>query len=335
MSLSGSRSYREVLITGGAGLIGTHMVRHAVEQGVRIVVLDDLSSPCRLAPRPEPHPMVEFVHGSVCDRETLEPLIERCDAVVHLAAVVGVKRVLLDPLRGLDVNTNGTENVLKLATRLGRRVLYTSSSEVYGRGWHTPFSETDHPVLGPPSVSRWSYALSKLHGEVLGFELANKHGFSFIATRMFNVVGPGQRSDQGMVLPSFVEAVLAGKPIQLYLPGTQRRCFMHASDAARLLWQLLVEGPDKPTVVNVGSDVPITMLELAEQVRSILGAGRIEAVEPTTVMPPGFEEVNDRVPDLRVLRSIVGDQPCIPLDRIIRDVAAFTAQGKERLPLVG
>jgi len=317
-------------VTGGAGFLGSHLCRLLSDACVQTAVLDDLSSPAGPGVAPAASiPGVELVTGSVCDAALVDRLVAGCEAVVHLAAVVGVRRVLEDPVRTLDVNIGGTTNVLEAAARHGRRVVYTSSSEVYGRGVRLPFTESDPLVMGPPHVSRWTYALSKLHGEMMGFELSRRDGMPFVAARMFNVVGPGQRADQGMVLPRFAQAALAGRPLQVHAPGTQRRCYLHAADAARILWRLLCEGPDGPLVVNVGSTQTASVLELAHRIRELARSDSpVDLVEAAEVMPPGFEEVSERVPSLDVLRSLLGAESLVPLEDTLREIveAARTAR---------
>ncbi len=311
-----------VLITGGAGFIGSHLSAYAFAQGARVVVLDDLSSP------PGPGivsgaelPGIEFMHGDVRDAELVDRLVEACDVVVHLAAVVGVRRVLEDPLRCIEVNDKGSTSVLYAAARHGRPVLYGSSSEVYGGGGPAPFREDGPLLIGPPGVARWVYASGKLHGEMLGFSLARAKGLPFMAVRMFNIAGVGQSAEQGMVLPSFVRWALAGEPLCVFSPGTQRRSFMYVGDAVRIIWQLLgLIGPE-PRVLNVGNPRPTAIVALAGRVKALSGsASPVTVVDPATVLPAGFGEILDRVPDCERLHDLVGEVCHTPLDTIIAEV---------------
>lgn len=330
------RAFDHVLVTGGAGFIGSHLVPLLTGMGARVTVLDDLSSPAAPGVRPVSElPGVRLVQGSVCDARLVEQLVSECDGVVHLAAVVGVRRVLENPLRTLAVLTEGTTHVLHAATRHRRRVVYTSSSEVYGRGVALPFSESDAVLLGPPHAARWTYAVGKLHGEMLGLQLARREGLSFLAARMFNVAGPGQRADQGMVLPSLAAAAVAGRPLVVHAPGTQRRCYTHVADAAHLLLRLLVEVMEESVLVNVGSEQVASTAELAARVVAHAGtAAPVHFVDPAEVMPPGFEDIPHRAPNLAVLDRLLGAREYRSLDTIVADAVAAARQARSGTPAV-
>jgi UDP-glucose 4-epimerase len=311
-----------VLITGGMGFIGRHLSQAAITAGAEVTVLDDASSPAG-AGSPPLHSDIRTISGSVLDRDVVARAVTGADLVFHLAAIVGVHRVLEDPLLTLAVNTDGASNVLHAAAAAGAKVVYTSSSEVYGAGDGRPFSEDDVLHLGPAHISRWSYAVSKLHGEMLGLALAQQLGLRFVAARMFNVVGPGQRADQGMVLPRFVEAALAGQPLTLDAPGTQQRSLLHVTDAAALLWKLGQRAGQQPVIVNVGSPHIVTMRELADQVvRACHSASPIVLTNAQERLPAGFAPVNVRVPDLSRLQSLVGPLALQSLQAIVADTVA-------------
>lgn len=318
-----------VLITGGMGFIGRHLSQAAIDAGADVTVLDDASSPAG-AGSPPLHPAVRTVTGSVLDHAVVSRAIQGMDLVFHLAAVVGVQRVLQDPLLTLAVNTDGAGVVLHTAAAAGAKVVYTSSSEVYGAGDGRPFSEDDVLHLGPAHVSRWSYAVSKLHGEMLGLALAQQQGLRFVAARMFNVVGPGQRADQGMVLPRFVEAALAGEPLTLDAPGTQQRSLLHVADAAGLLWKLGLRSGHDPVIVNVGSPHIVTMRDLADQVvQACQSTSPIVLTNAQERLPAGFAPVNVRVPDLARLQALVGPLALRSLQTIVADtVAAYEPVAK-------
>ena len=311
-----------LLITGGAGFVGSHLSAYALAQGARVVVLDDLSSP------PGPGlvsgaelPGVELMHGDVRDAELVDRLVASCDAVVHLAAVMGIRPVLEDPVRCMEVNDGGTNSVLYAAARYGRPVLYASSSEVYGGGGLTPFREDGSLTVGPPDVARWVFASTKLHGEMLGFSLARRGDLPFLAVRLFNIAGAGQRADQGVVLPTFVEWALAGEPLCVFAPGTQRRSFMYVGDAVRVLWELLSLIGPKPQVVNLGNPKPIAIIALAGRVKNLSrSVSPVSVVDPSAVMPDAFGGDLDRVPDCGRLHDLVGVVEHTPLDRIITEV---------------
>ncbi|MCB9521028.1 MAG: NAD-dependent epimerase/dehydratase family protein [Myxococcales bacterium] len=328
--MSASHRFSRVLITGGEGFVGSHLAAHALAAGAEVTTLDDGSSigGTGVPQHTMPGARLTAVRGSVLDRDCVNALVADADAVFHLAARVGVRRILVDPLATLDVNTIGTQNVLEACADRGVPVLYTSSSEVYGHGACVPFTESDPILLGSPDQTRWGYAVSKLHGELLGFALAAHRGLPFVAVRLFNVVGPGQRADQGMVLPRFVASAVAGEPIVVHGPGTQRRSFIHAADVADALWSLLGSHEGPAELVNVGSGDWISIHDLAERVRSVVGSeSPIRIVDPDRVMPHGFVEVTDRWPNLERLRARVGQRQLVPLDTIIGQIAAATRAG--------
>ena len=312
-----------VLVTGGAGFIGSHLVELLLKDGHRVVALDDLSTG---SPRNVQHligqPGFRFERGSVLDRERCQQAIAEADVVVHLAAAVGVKLVVEQPIDTIARNVRGTEHVLEGALRHGRKVFLASTSEVYGK--ETPagspvFRETDDVTLGPSM--RWSYACSKALDEYLGRAYHQTKGLPVVIGRLFNTVGPRQTGAYGMVIPRFVDWALAGQPIQVYGDGLQVRVFGHVHDTVRALWALMNEPRAEGQVVNIGGVEPVTMLELAQRIKELT-----QSASPIVLIPyeqaygAGFEDIRLRVPDLARLQELIGYRPTFSLDAILRDM---------------
>jgi len=312
-----------VLVTGGAGFIGSHLVELLLKQGHRVIAFDDLSTSTR---RNIEHligePGFRFEVGSVLDRERCQRVIARADVVVHLAAAVGVKLVVEQPIETIDRNVRGTEHVLEGAQRYGCKVFIASTSEVYGKETRpgvSVFRETDDVTLGVSM--RWSYACSKALDEYLARAYHQSKGLPVVIGRFFNTVGPRQTGAYGMVLPRFVDWALAGQPLQVYGDGGQVRVFTHVHDAVRAMWALMNEPRAEGEVVNIGGVEPVTMLELAQRVKALAGsASEIILVPYDKAYGPGFEDIRARVPDLTKIQNLVGYRPEIPLDAILRDM---------------
>ena len=322
-----------VLVTGGAGFIGSHLCEALRARGDEVVALDDLStgrSENLRALRGDPG--FELVRGSVLDAGLVEGLVERVQGVFHLAARVGVRLVLEQPSATLETNVVGTRNVLGAATRHGTRVLFASSSEVYGRNDHPPFAE-DAPLLpGATREPRWSYALSKAMGEALAFAHAREHGLAHLVVRFFNVAGPRQRGDFGMVLPRFVGAALAGLPLEVHGDGRQTRSFLHVSDALERLLALWDEPRARGQVVNVGGAEEVSILALAERVRAACASSSPLVHRP--YREAYGSEVRDfrrRVPDLRRLEGLIGRRPVRSLEALVAELVQRERAGQEAL----
>jgi UDP-glucose 4-epimerase len=317
------RERPSVLVTGGAGFIGSHLVELLLGQGHSVVAFDDLSTGNR---RNIQHligrPGFRFEAGSVLDREECHRAIAQTDVVVHLAAAVGVKLVVEQPIETIDRNVRGTEHVLEGAHRYGRKVFIASTSEVYGketRPGTAVFRETDDITLGVSM--RWSYACSKALDEYLARAYHQSKGLPVVIGRFFNTVGPRQTGAYGMVIPRFVEWALAGLPIQVYGDGGQVRVFTHVRDAVRAVWALMNEPRAEGEVVNIGAAEPVTMLDLARRIKSLTGsASEIALVPYEKVYGRGFEDIRTRVPDLTKIQRLIGYRPEIPLDAILRDM---------------
>src|SRR5580658_6590385 len=264
---------KRILITGGAGFIGSHLCERLLNDGHSVIALDDLSTGylrniAALTGKPE----FQFVRGSVEDEATVNILMSQCDAVFHLASAVGVQLIVDEPVRTIRTTIHGTEVVLEAANRYGRPTLITSSSEVYGKGARVPFSEDDDVVMGATRQSRWCYAYSKGIDEFLGLAYHKQYDLPVRIARLFNTVGPRQVGMYGMVLPRFVEAALSNHPIQVYGDGKQTRCFCHAVDVVDALARLAESPAAIGQVFNLGSDEEVSINELAKRVIQLAGS---------------------------------------------------------------
>jgi UDP-glucose 4-epimerase len=314
----------KVLITGGAGFIGSHVAERLLERGDQVIVLDDLSTGSmanieHLIGRPG----FDYRIGSAMDPPLVVELVDRADCTVHLAAAVGVKLIVTRPVRTIETNIRTTETVLDAASRKGRLVLVASTSEVYGKSTSIPFREDDDLNLGATTRSRWAYACSKALDEWLAFAYQRERDVPVIVVRLFNTVGPRQVGHYGMVVPTFVRQALAGEPITVYGDGRQSRCFGHVSDSVEAILRLLDTPGAVGEVVNVGSDEESTILGLAELVKERTGSDSpIEFVPYDEAYAEGFEDMPQRVPDVAKLERLVGFRPRTPLTRIVDDVIA-------------
>ncbi len=313
------------LVTGGAGFIGSHLVERLLAEGCRVTVIDDFStgSPANLATvRNDPRLRVVEARVSACP--DLEQLTAGAEAVVHLAAAVGVELVVRSPIRTIRTNLDETEAILEAAAGCAVPVLLASTSEVYGKSQREEFREDDDLLIGPPHLGRWSYACSKLMDEFLALAYARERGLPVIVARLFNTVGPRQTGRYGMVLPRFIEAARAGRPLPVYGDGEQTRCFCYVADTVEALWRLLRCPAARGEVVNVGGTEEVSILELARRVIAVLGsASPIERVPYETAYAPGFEDMRRRRPALVKLERLTGFRPATPLDEIIRRTAGL------------
>lgn len=309
------------LVTGGAGFIGSHLTERLLARGERVLVLDDLSTG-RLAnlSAVASHPGLEFQQGSVTDRPLVAALVARSERVIHLAAAVGVRLIVDEPVRTLETNIHGTEVVLVECARRRTPVFVASSSEVYGKGSRCPFREDDDVLLGPTTKSRWSYAASKMVDEFLALSYHRERGLPARVGRFFNTVGPRQVGQYGMVLPRFIEQALAGGPITVYGDGSQSRAFAHVADVVDSVVALM-DAPDAAgQVFNIGGTEEVTIRALAERVRAIVDPKvEIRHVTYEEAYGGGFEDLGRRVPDTSRLLRVAGRTPARTLDEILRD----------------
>jgi UDP-glucose 4-epimerase len=315
----------KVLITGGAGFIGSHLAERLLDAGAHVLVLDDLSTGA-IANIEHLIGREGFAYriGSVREAPLVAELVDRCDVTVHLAAAVGVRLIVEKPVHTIETNVHGTEVVLNAVARKGRKVIIASTSEVYGKSQRTPFSEDDDLVLGPTLHSRWAYACSKALDEWLALAYMREKGVPVIITRFFNTVGPRQTGRYGMVLPTFVRQALAGEPITVYGTGDQSRCFGHVADAVEAVVRLIRTPEAVGNVYNVGANEEVTINQLAELVRDMAGSrSAIVHVPYGEAYAEGFEDMARRVPDVSKLERTIGFRPRTPLRQIIADVIAY------------
>lgn len=320
-----SAALRTVLITGGAGFIGSYLTEQLLDRGWTVRILDDLSTGAldnisHLTGREG----LQVHEGSILDREGVYTVADRADVVVHLAAAVGVELVIERPVTTIETNVRGSENVLDAAHSNGSRVILASTSEVYGKGTKFPFAEDDDILLGPTSRSRWGYAASKMVDEFLCFAHHQEHGTAAIPVRLFNTVGARQTGRYGMVVPRLVRQALSGEDLSVYGDGTQRRCFCDVRDVVRALADL-IELEDAPVqVYNIGSTVETTITELARQVIAATGSSSsIEYIPYEKAYGPGFEDMQRRVPDTTRIRSLLGWEPKYSLADIVGSVVDY------------
>lgn len=312
-----------VLITGGAGFIGSHLAEALVAAGNGVIAVDDLSTGSqRNVAHLEQAPGFELVVADVTDGATLEPLVRRADLVYHLAAAVGVRLIVDDPIGTIQTNIRGTEEVLHLVDRWRRPIVVASTSEVYGKSERVPYAEDHDMVLGPTTNSRWAYAASKAIDEFLAIAYHRGHGLPVVVVRLFNTVGPRQTGRYGMVVPTFVRQALRGDPITVFGDGSQSRAFTYVSDAVRALIDLPTRTEAFGQVFNVGGTREISMLGLAEMVKERVGSSSdIVLVPYDEAYAPGFEDMQRRVPDVSKLEATTGHKPQVSLEDIVDRVA--------------
>jgi UDP-glucose 4-epimerase len=310
----------KALITGGAGFIGSHLAEALVRRGDQVFVLDDLSTGSIENIDPlRPNNRFRYTIDSVMNEPVTAELVDRVDVVFHLAAAVGVRLIVESPVNTIETNVHGTETVLKLANKKKKKVVLTSTSEVYGKSDVVPFREDADLVLGPTSRGRWSYACSKAIDEFLALAYHKEKRLPVVVCRLFNTVGPRQTGRYGMVIPSFVKQALLGHPITVFGDGSQRRCFADVSDVVGAILALADAPQAVGEVFNVGNDrQEVTMHELASLVRDrSRSASEIAMVPYEKAYEEGFEDMLRRVPDLSKIRRIVGYEPRVSLEGIV------------------
>jgi UDP-glucose 4-epimerase len=318
-----------VLITGGAGFVGSHLTERLLADGHSVVVLDDLSTgrlPNLAAVFHDRHFL--FHQGSVLDAALVGRLAEDCNLIIHLAAAVGVRQILLDPLSAMHTNIDGTETVLEAAAKWQRRVLVASTSEVYGKNEAESLCEDADSIVGPSSISRWSYATAKKLDEFLALAYAAKYGIRAVITRFFNIVGPRQRSRYGMVLPNFIRAALGGKPIRVFGDGRQTRNFTFIEDCIEAIVRLMSTPAADGQPINIGGTEEIAIEDLAKRVRRVTGSSSpiVKVPYAEAYGAGGFEDMRRRVPCLCRIQGLVGWSPVTPLDQIIRRSVQYLEQ---------
>ncbi|MGP0067058.1 MAG: GDP-mannose 4,6-dehydratase [Isosphaeraceae bacterium] len=314
-----------VLITGGAGFIGSHLADAYIARGDEVFVLDDLSTGSidnirHLKGHSRFHYTIESVHHA----PTVAELVDQCDVVFHMAAAVGVRLIVESPVRTIETNVHGTEVVLAKANKKKKKVLIASTSEVYGLSEQVPFREDGNLVLGPTSKGRWSYACSKAIDEFLALAYWRERKLPTIIVRLFNTVGPRQTGQYGMVVPTFIKQALTDRPITIHGDGRQSRCFAHVSDIVRALVALMDHPGAVGEVFNIGSNEEVTIGALAERVKAMANSeSEIVKVPYEQAYGEGFEDMPRRVPDIGKIERLIGYRPTKSLDEILESVIEF------------
>lgn len=315
----------KVLITGGAGFIGSHLADAYIERGDEVFVIDDLSTgSIDNIQHLKAHPRFHYEIESVQRLPVLAELVDTCDVVFHLAAAVGVKLIVESPVRTIETNVRGTEVVLAAANKKKKRVLIASTSEVYGLSEHVPFREDGNLVMGATTKGRWSYACSKAIDEFLALAYWREKKLPTIVVRLFNTVGPRQTGQYGMVIPTFVKQALSGRPITVYGSGDQTRCFGFVGDIVKALVALMDHPDAVGNVFNIGSSEEISINALAERVRDLTNsASEIVHIPYGEAYEEGFEDMPRRVPDTTKVRDLIGFHASTSLDTILKEVIGF------------
>src|SRR3954468_4288242 len=314
-----------VLITGGAGFIGSHLADAYLARGDEVFVLDDLSTGSidnigHLRASARFHYTIESVHHA----PTVAELVDQCDVVFHLAAAVGVRLIVESPVRTIETNVHGTEVVLAQANKKKKRVLIASTSEVYGLSEHLPFREDGNLVMGATTKGRWSYACSKAIDEFLALAYWREKKLPTTVVRLFNTVGPRQTGQYGMVIPTFVKQALAGRPITVYGSGEQSRCFGFVGDVVQALATLMDRDDSIGEVFNIGSNEEVSINTLAERIRTLTGSeSEIVHIPYNEAYEEGFEDMPRRVPDTSKIYALIGFRPETTLDTILQSVIAY------------
>lgn len=314
-----------VLITGGAGFIGSHLSDAYLERGDEVFVIDDLSTGSienirHLKDHPRFHYTIDNVHNHPVTAE----LVDQCDVIFHLAAAVGVKLIVESPVRTIETNVHSTEVVLSLANKKKKKVLIASTSEVYGLSTEVPFREDGNLVMGATTKGRWSYACSKAIDEFLALAYWREKKLPTTVVRLFNTVGPRQTGQYGMVIPTFVKQALASRPITVYGSGKQSRCFCYVGDVIGALVKLMDAEKTVGEVFNVGSNQEITILDLAKRVKELTNSdSEIVFVPYDEAYEEGFEDMPRRIPDITKVNKLIGFQPEMKLDGILKSVIDF------------
>jgi UDP-glucose 4-epimerase len=324
----------KALITGGAGFVGSHLAERLLERGDSVQVIDDLSTGSIENIEPlKAHAGFHYTIDTIMNEPVLAELVDRVDVVFHLAAAVGVRLIVESPVNTIETNVHGTEKVLKLANKKRKKVVLTSTSEVYGKADTVPFREDGDLVMGPTSKGRWSYACSKAIDEFLALAYHKEKRLPVVVARLFNTVGPRQTGRYGMVIPNFVKQAVLGHPLTVHGDGTQTRCFTFVTDVVGQLVALAEDPRAVGEVFNVGNDrEEIRILELAKRVRSRAGSkSEIELVPYEKAYEEGFEDMQRRVPDLSKLRALTGYEPQVSLDEILDRVVAYFTSDATRL----
>ncbi len=313
------------LITGGAGFIGSHLAETLLQQGHEVVALDNLSTGrVENLTSFRTHDRFQLVIGSILDERLVDKFVERCDVVFHLAAAVGVQLIVDHPLESLTTNIRGSEIVLEMAHRYHKKLLITSTSEIYGKNANGPLKEDEDRILGSPLKSRWSYSTAKAIDEILAYIYWKEKGLPSVIVRLFNTVGPRQSGAYGMVIPRFVQQALRGDALTLYGSGEQSRCFLHVQDAVGGIIKLMKLPEAVGEAFNVGSQEEVTIRQLAERVLELTGSSsKLQFIPYDKAYEEGFEDMARRVPDISKAKRVIGFEPSMRLNDILLSVIDY------------
>ena len=319
---------RKILVTGGAGFIGSHLCESLLGRGDEVFAIDDLSTGhIENIAHLQDNKKFHLTIGSILDASLLTPLVRRAEIIFHLAAVVGVQKIIDAPVDTIETNILGSHNVLSHAAHHGKLCVLASTSEVYGKSNRYPFSEDDDVVYGSTSKSRWSYACSKAIDEFLALAYHKTEGLPVIVARLFNTTGPRQTGRYGMVLPRFVDQALKGKSLTVFGTGLQTRCFADVGDVVRALLMLIAYPKTVGQVFNVGNPEEVAIVDLARLVKKLTGSkSEIELIPYDEAYQPGFEDMERRVPSIEKIFHFVGYKPKIKLHEIVSRVIAYRRQ---------
>jgi UDP-glucose 4-epimerase len=312
-----------VLITGGAGFIGSHLADHYIAAGHEVMILDNFStgSKTNIA---HLEGKVTTVDGDIRNIELVESLTKDADLVLHMAAALGVNTILESPLESMSINITGSEVVLNAAAKFNKRIIIASTSEIYGKNPKQPLSENDDRVVGAPQKIRWTYSDAKAIEEAMAFALNHEKKLPVTTVRLFNTVGPRQTGRYGMVVPRFVHAALNNEPINIYGDGTQSRVFCHVADAVQAIATMAATDSTVGDVYNVGGTGEVTIKQLAEQVLAVTASQSAITYTPySEAYPAGFEDIQRRVPDITKVKAAINWAPTKDLNQIISDIAAY------------
>lgn len=315
----------KILVTGGAGFIGSHLCEELLKRGDQVTILDDFSTGrMENIAHLENNENFRIVRGSVLDEKLVDRVVEKVDCIFHLAAAVGVELIIKKPFESLTTNIKGTETVLEAACRYNRKILITSTSEIYGKNTNGPLKEGDDRILGSPLKSRWSYSTSKALDEILAYIYFKERDLPAIIVRLFNTVGPRQTGAYGMVIPRFVQQALRQEKITIYGSGGQSRCFLHVKDAVSAMIKLTIKKEAVGEVFNLGSQEEVTIEQLAKKVIAITKSNSdLSFIPYDKAYEEGFEDMIRRVPDISKIHNLINFTPTIDLEGIIRDVVNY------------
>ena len=315
----------KILITGGAGFIGSHLAEKLLGLGHEVFIIDNLWTG-RLSniEKIQDHKKLHLVVDTILNESVMNELIFKIDHIYHLAAAVGVKNIMDHPVETLDINVKGTETVLRLANRFKKKVLIASTSEVYGKHVEHSLSEDDDRILGTVKKRRWAYACSKTLDEFQALAYFDEKKLPVVIARLFNTVGPRQTGQYGMVLPNFVQSALLGKPISVYGEGTQSRSFTHVNDVVGAITKLMDEPSAEGEIFNVGNNKEVTINELAQKVKEMTDSdSEIEHIPYEKAYGPGFEDMKKRCPNIKKINKLIGFKPSYDLKEMIQSVIDY------------